>query len=86
MHQIGRALDLDVSHLGGADTRGGERDRVQVIPEEVSTEDLMRIWDGLPGDYRLSAPYLVKTLRPEPVVTVTQGTPARTVALPVEAR
>ncbi len=86
MQQIGQALDLDISHLGAADSRWGERDRVQVIPEEMSTEDLMRVWDSLPGDYRLSAPYLVKTLRLEPVVAVTQSPPVRTIVMPVEGR
>jgi hypothetical protein len=39
---------------------------VQVTPEQMSTEDLMRMWDSFPGDYRLSTPYLVKTIRLEP--------------------
>ena len=32
----------------------------------MSTEDLLRIWQGLPGDYFLSAPYLIKTIRLAP--------------------
>ena len=63
MQVIGSALALDVSHLALADPLWGEADSVQVIPEEMSTEDLMRIWDSLPGDYQLSCPYIIKTIR-----------------------
>ncbi len=38
-------------------------DRLQVFPESMNTEDLLRIWDGLPADYRLSTPYIIKNLR-----------------------
>jgi hypothetical protein len=46
----------------------------------------MRVWDSLPGDYRLSSPYLVKTLRLEPVEPVTQGPPVTSIVLPMEQR
>lgn len=63
MQAIGSALVLDSAHLALSDPHWGNQDAVQVIPEEMSTEDLMRMWDSLPGDYRLSAPYIIKTLR-----------------------
>ncbi|MBI5329699.1 MAG: DUF4255 domain-containing protein [Betaproteobacteria bacterium] len=84
MQQIGSALDLDIAHLGLADAHWGEQDRVQVLPEEMSTEDLMRVWDSLPGDYRLSSPYLVKTLRLEPANPVSAGPALRSIVVPVE--
>jgi hypothetical protein len=84
MQHIGSALELDISHLGLSDPGWGEQDSIQVIPEEMSTEDLMRVWDSLPGDYRLSSPYILKTLRLEPTSPVTQGPPVRTIVLPVE--
>lgn len=83
MQQVGAALELDVAHLGVLDPRWGGGDRLQVIPEEMSTEDLMRVWDSLPGDYRLSAPYLIKTLRLEPVTPVTEGPPVVSLVLPM---
>ena len=46
----------------------------------------MRVWDSLPGDYRLSTPYLIKTVRLEPALTVTQGPVVRTIVLPVEGQ
>ena len=48
---------------------------IQVVMEEVSTDALMRTFDSLPADYRLSVPYLARVLRldgrearPEPPV------------------
>ena len=84
MQQLGASLELDVSHLAVADSGWGESETLQVIPEDMSTEDLMRVWDSLPGDYRLSAPYLVKTLRLEPARTEQMGPPVRSIVMPVE--
>lgn len=49
---------------------------VQLILEEVSTEALMRTFDSLPSDYRLSVPYVARVVRidsrtvlPQPPVT-----------------
>ena len=38
-------------------------DSVQVLLEEISTEALMRTFDSLPGDYRLSVPYIARVVR-----------------------
>lgn len=38
-------------------------DAVQLMLEDVSTEALMRIFDSLPGDYRLSVPYVARVVR-----------------------
>lgn len=86
MQQIGSALDLDISHLGGVDSAWGDREHVQLLPEDMSTEDLLRIWEGLPRDYRLSVPYLIKTLRLRPTEVTHSGPPVRTVAAPVGDR
>jgi hypothetical protein len=84
MQQIGSSLDLDISHLGVADTDWSENEKLQVQPEDMNTEDLLRIWDGLPRDYMLSAPYLVKTLRLEPVPKAQEGPPVKTIVTPME--
>lgn len=84
MQELGSSLELDISHLGMTDAHWGERDRLQIIPEEMSTEDLMRVWDSLPGDYRLSSPYIAKTLRLEPSRDTTAGPPVRTIVMPME--
>ncbi|WP_093555019.1 DUF4255 domain-containing protein [Pseudoduganella namucuonensis] len=36
---------------------------VQVVMEEISTEALMRTFDSLPTDYRLSVPYVARVVR-----------------------
>lgn len=82
MQVIGSALVLDSADLVLGDPAWGDRDSVQVQPEEMPLDDLMRLWDSLPGDYRLSAPYLVKTVRLEPVDPPSDGPPVRTVVLP----
>ena len=38
-------------------------DNVQLVLEDVSTEALMRTFDSLPGDYRLSVPYVARVVR-----------------------
>ena len=60
---------LDISSLSpeGGWTPG---DRVQVIPGELSNEEMMRIWDALVPSYRLSFPYVARVVQidaePEP--------------------
>lgn len=36
---------------------------VQILLEEISTEALMRTFDSLPTDYRLSVPYIARVVR-----------------------
>jgi hypothetical protein len=66
MQVIGSAMILDGAHLSSTDPTWGEHDSIQMTPEQVSTEDLMRMWDSFAGDFRLSTPYLIKTLRLAP--------------------
>jgi Pvc16 N-terminal domain len=53
-------------------------DVVQVIPGELSNEDMMRIWDALDPPYHLSLSYVARVVRIDPA--------ARPDALPVVAR
>jgi hypothetical protein len=41
-------------------------DHVQLLPEDIPTEDLLRIWDALQTDYRLSVPYVARVVRLDP--------------------
>lgn len=36
---------------------------VQLVPEEISTEEMMRIWDALQPDFRLSLSYVARVVR-----------------------
>lgn len=53
---------------------------IQLVLEEISTEAVMRTFDSLPTDYRLSVPYIARIVRidtqrvaPEPPVTSVIG-------------
>ena len=65
MHQLHQHPIMDVSSLS---EEGGWRndDVVQIIPAELSNEDLMRIWDALAPDYRLSLSYIARVIRIDP--------------------
>lgn len=53
---------IDVSMLSKeAEWRPDEM--VQVIPAELSTEDMMRIWDSISPSYRLSVSYVARAVR-----------------------
>jgi hypothetical protein len=66
---LGWALDrlhqspvLDLSALT-PDAEWTAGDVVQLIPAELSTEDIMRIWDALRPQYRLSVSYIARVVR-----------------------
>jgi hypothetical protein len=86
MQQLGSALELGYSHLHSYDASWSVEDVIQIQPEEMSTEDLLRIWDSLPGNYILSVPYIVKTLRLLPVPEVEDGLPVTSVITPYFSR
>lgn len=86
MQQLGSALELDYSHLHSYDASWGVDDVIQIQPEEMSTEDLLRIWDSLPGNYVLSVPYIVKTLRLLPVPKVEDSKPVTSIITPYFSR
>ena len=57
-------------HSSG-DWDGGES--IQIVLEEVSTEAVMRIFDSLPTDYRLSVPYIARIMRLDGPVIAPEG-------------
>jgi hypothetical protein len=46
---------------------------VHIIPEELSTADMMRVWDTLQPEYRLSLGYVARVVRIEPHDTPEAG-------------
>lgn len=86
MQVLGSGTELDVSdiedHIGDGNRNWQDQDRVQILPEDMSSEDFMRMWDSLPHDYILSAPYIIKTLRLEPV-REEGGEPVQSIILPM---
>lgn len=66
MRQLHNQPLLDASVL----TDKGEwtaQETVQLIPEELPLEDLMRVWDALEPSYRLSASYVARVVNIGPV-------------------
>jgi hypothetical protein len=87
---LGRAIQvLDTTALlsGPLLHQSGEwapNEAIQVLIDELSTEAVMRTFDSLPADYRISVPYIARVIRidarraaPSPDVTtlVTGMTP-----------
>jgi hypothetical protein len=70
MRQLHQHPVFDASTLT-SEAAWGAGDFVQVIPAELTTEELMRIWDALDPGYRLSVSYVARVVRidsdPEPV-------------------
>jgi hypothetical protein len=54
---------LDISHLADSDDEWSEREMLNIIPEDMSTENLMRIWDIFKTNYTSSVPYVARTVR-----------------------
>lgn len=74
MRQLYQHPLLDASSL--SPEAGWARDEViQIIPAELPTEDMMRIWDALDPAYRLSVSYIARLVRldPDPGPNATQG-------------
>lgn len=77
--QLANESTLDSSQLAeaeGADITPSEI--ITVVPEEMTTEDLMRIWDTLDAPYTTSVPVIVRTLRLALNEERTAGGPVRT--------
>jgi hypothetical protein len=68
---------LDVSSLS-PEAGWDKGDMVQLIPAELSTEDLMRIWDALEPGYRLSVSYIARMV---PIDAVAEPTGRPVVAV-----
>lgn len=46
---------------------------IQLVLEEISTEAVMRMFDSLPTDYRLSVPYIARVMRLDGRVATPEG-------------
>ncbi len=66
---------LDGSRLRG-DAGWTAADRIELVPQDLSQEDMARIWDRLASPYRLSAAYTARVLQMEPLETYEEFLPA----------
>ncbi|WP_431051644.1 DUF4255 domain-containing protein [Roseateles sp. L2-2] len=65
MRQLYEHPILDASALS-PEAGWGPDEVIQIIPSELSTEDMMRIWDALEPAYRLSVSYIARRVRLDP--------------------
>lgn len=65
MRQLYEAPVLDASSLS-PEADWARDEVVQIIPAELSTEDVMRIWDALDPAYRLSVSYVARVVVLDP--------------------
>ncbi|MEC5385332.1 DUF4255 domain-containing protein [Uliginosibacterium sp. H3] len=56
---------LDASSLS-PEAGWGSDEVIQIIPSELPTEEMMRIWDALDPSYRISVPYIARLVRIDP--------------------
>ena len=74
MRQLHQFPVLDGSSL--SPEAGWASDEViQVIPSELTTEDVMRIWDALDPPYRISVSYVARLVRLDGDQDASQGRP-----------
>lgn len=78
MQQFSGAVMLDVGHLREIDPSWSAEETIQVTNEDLSTEDLFRIWEVLKADYTVCVPYVAKTVRLLPDPLITEGEPVKT--------
>lgn len=62
MRELYQRPVLDSSSLA-RDANWDPADVIQMIPAELSAEDMMRIWDALEPSYRLSVSYIARVVR-----------------------
>ncbi|MDB5801303.1 MAG: hypothetical protein JWL63_2242 [Rhodocyclales bacterium] len=65
MRQLYQFPILDASSLS-PEAGWGSDEVIQIIPSELPTEEMMRIWDALDPSYRLSVPYIARLVRIDP--------------------
>ena len=84
---LGRAMQSLEEHpsLTGPllveDAEWATGDSVQLVMEEITTEAVMRTYDSLPHDYKLSIPYVARVVRLDGVPTTAQEVTTRILGL-----
>ena len=75
MQQLQSSPNLDTSVLSLSSSAPGwtKADSVQIIPADLSLQDILDIWDGLGPKYRLTVGYVARVVRVDR--TITPGLP-----------
>lgn len=63
MVELANHSQLDISHIQDIDDEWGQEEVLNIMPVDLSTEDLMRIWDVFESPYTSTMAYVAKTVR-----------------------
>lgn len=63
MVELANHSQIDISHVQDIDDEWGQEEILSITPEDMSTEDLMRIWDVFESPYTSTMAYTAKTVR-----------------------
>lgn len=63
MVELANENQLDISHVQAIDSSWGLAEVLTISPDEMTTEDLMRIWDVFESPYTSTVPYVARTVR-----------------------
>lgn len=63
MVEMANHSQLDISHIQDIDDEWGQSEILNITPEDMTTEDLMRIWDVFESPYTSTMAYTAKTVR-----------------------
>jgi len=66
-------LDLSILALSSATPEWDTNDAIQIIPADLSLQDILDIWDGLGPKYRLTVGYIARVVHVDQ--TITPGMP-----------
>ena len=61
--ELANHSQLDISHVHDIDDEWGQAEVLNITPADMSTEDLMRIWDVFESPYTCTMAYTAKTVR-----------------------
>lgn len=73
---------IDISHVQDIDDEWGQQELLTIAPDEMSTEDLMRIWDVFESSYTNTVPYVARSVRLRLKPQRTEGPPVVTRIFP----
>jgi hypothetical protein len=59
----------------GSNPAFNDDESVEIVAGQMTNEEMFRIWDVLPGDYRLSVPYIARVVRIDTEITEAEGQP-----------
>ena len=63
MVELANHSQIDISHVQDIDDEWGQHETLNISPDEMSTEDLMRIWDVFESPYTNTVPFVARTVR-----------------------